>query len=135
MERVPRDKEALLAVALSGGRKTERVSGDDRRSERLAENEVVFRAGNERIRAAVADGLARTPYMCECGDESCFARVELTRGEYERVRAHQARFFVSPGHEDRTAAERVVEKFDHFTVVEKQGKAGEVAVRTHLGEG
>jgi hypothetical protein len=73
--------------------------------------------------------------MCECGDASCLERVELTRVEYERVRAHRARFLVLPGHEDRTADERVVEKFDHFNVVEKEGTAGEIAAGTSLGEG
>src|SRR5579862_5958735 len=130
MGRVPKDKDSLLAVALSGARKTGRVSGEDERSARLAANEAIFRAGNERIRAIVADSVPRTPYICECGDDRCFERVELTRDEYEQVRAHPARFLVSPGHQDRAAGERVVEKYDHFTVVEKEGKGREIAART-----
>ena len=35
----------------------------------------------------------------------------------------------------RYADERVVEKFDHFNVVEKEGTAGEIAAGTSLGEG
>ena len=97
MVRVQKDKESLLAIPLSRARKTERMRDQDERSARLAANEAIFRAGNERIRAAVADAMPRTPYMCECSDERCLERLELTKDEYERVRAHPARFFVSPG--------------------------------------
>src|ERR1051325_11178832 len=95
--------------------------GMDERSARQAANEAVFRAGNERIQAAVGDARRLTPYMCECGDESCFEPVELTDAEYEGVRAHPARFFVAPGHEDLTSGEVVIEAFHLFTIVEKRG--------------
>jgi hypothetical protein len=134
MARVPRSREELLAIALSGARRTGGMSGKDERAARLAENEAIFRAGNERIRAFVAEALPRTPYMCECGHENCFERLELTKEEYGRVRAHPARFLVSPGHEDTTAGERVVERFDHFAVVEKDGKAREIVTRTRPGK-
>jgi hypothetical protein len=94
----------------------------DERSARLAENEAIFRAGNESIDKAVGGKLERAPYLCECGEESCFARVVLTPAEYEAVRAHPARFFVVPGHEDLTAGEVVVEQYDRYTLVEKQGQ-------------
>jgi hypothetical protein len=35
----------------------------DERSARLAANEAVFRAGNERIDAVMADTLGTTPYL------------------------------------------------------------------------
>ena len=38
------------------------------------------------------------------------------------MRAHPARFFVLPGHEDLTAGEVVVEQCDGYTLVEKQGE-------------
>ena len=135
MARMPRNTETLLAIALSRARKSGRVSSKDERSARMAANEAVFRAGNERIRAMVADAVPRTPYICECGEESCFERVDLTRDEYERVREGPARFFVSPGHEDRTADERVVERFDQFTVVEKEGKGREIVTRADPRKG
>jgi hypothetical protein len=81
-----------------------------------------FRAGNESIDEAVGDKLEKTPYLCECGESGCFERVQLESAEYEAVRAHSARFFVVPGHEDLTAGEVVVERFDRFSVVEKQGE-------------
>jgi hypothetical protein len=129
MAREPRSKDELLAIALSRRRMAGEVSRSDARTARLAENETVFRAGNERIRASVAEVLPRTPYLCECGNEKCFERVELTRDEYEHVRADPARFFVLPGHEDVSAGERVVERFEDVAVVEKSGKAREIVTR------
>jgi hypothetical protein len=101
----------------------------DERSARLAANETIFRAGNESI-AKVADGkLEKAPFLCECGESTCFARVVLTPAEYEAVRAHPARFFVVPGHEDLTAGEAVVEECPRYTLVEKQGDEREIVER------
>jgi hypothetical protein len=97
----------------------------DERSARLATNEAIFRAGNERINAMTAD-TDDASYLCECGDDACFERVQLRRAEYESVRAHPARFFVLPGHEDLTAGEIVVETGGRYTIVEKQN--GEAAI-------
>src|SRR5438309_12041445 len=82
----------------------------DQRSARLAANEAVFRAGNERIDAMLADTRGTNTYMCECGDAECFQMIDLTNEEYEAVRSHPARFFVVSGHEDLTAGEVVVEE-------------------------
>jgi hypothetical protein len=101
----------------------------DARSARLAENETIFRAGNESIDKAVGGKLEKAPYLCECGDESCLARVVLTRAEYAAVRAHPSRFFVVPGHEDLTAGEEVVGQHDRYTLVEKQGEQREIVER------
>jgi hypothetical protein len=98
----------------------------DERSARLAENETIFRSGNESIERATRGKLEQVPFLCECGDERCFARVELTPAAYEAVRAHPARFFVVPGHEDLPAGEVVVERHDRYTLVEKQGEEREL---------
>ena len=98
----------------------------DERSAKLAENETIFRAGNESIDKAAGDKLERAPFMCECGDEHCFERIELTPAAYEAVRAHPARFFVVPGHEDLTAGEVVVEQHERYALVEKQGAEREI---------
>ena len=103
----------------------------DERSARLAANEAVFRAANEAIEAARADGAGgERPYLCECGVESCFERVMLTRVEYETVRSHLARFLITPGHEDLTAGEIVVEEFGRYAVVEKRGEEREIVRRS-----
>ena len=102
----------------------------DERSARLAKNETIFRSGNESIDKAAGGRVEKVPYLCECGEKSCLARVELTPAEYEAVRTHPARFFVVPGHEDLTAGEVVVDQYDRFTVVEKQGEERELVERT-----
>ena len=101
----------------------------DERSARLAKNEAVFRAGNESIDKAAGGRVEKVPYLCECGEKSCLARVTLTPAEYESVRAHPARFFVVPGHDDLTAGEVVVEQQPRFTLVEKQGEEQEIVER------
>lgn len=53
-------------------------------------------------------------------------RISLTRDEYEAVRSHPARFFVIPGHEDLNGSEVVVETFDRYVLVEKQGREREI---------
>src|SRR5256885_1662869 len=103
----------------------------DERSARLAANEAVFRAGNERIDAMLGGQNETTGYMCECGDPECFEQVELTNEEYEKVRSHPARFFVVTGHEDLTAGEIVVEQAPRFTVVEKHGAEREIVERSN----
>jgi hypothetical protein len=106
-----------------------RLFAMDERSARMAQNEAIFRAGNESIDKAVGGKFEKAPYLCECGEESCFAPVLLTSAEYEAVRAHPARFFVVPGHEDLTAGEVVIEQYDRYTLVEKQGEERELVER------
>jgi hypothetical protein len=97
----------------------------DERSARLATNEAIFRAGNERIDAIAPEG-DTTPYICECGNDRCLERVQLEHGEYESVRSHPAQFFVVPGHEDLTAGEVVVEELGRYTIVEKRGEESQI---------
>jgi hypothetical protein len=103
----------------------------DERSARLAANEAIFRAGNERIDALVGGQNGTTGYMCECGDGKCFQQVDLTTTEYEEVRSHPARFFVASGHEDLTAGEVVVDEAPRFTIVEKRGGEREIVERSN----
>ena len=99
------------------------------REERAAKNEAVFREVNERIKdLALAQLSDRSDVLCECGDASCTATIEVTIGEYEAIRADGARFAVVPGHED-SAIETVVERTDRFHVVHKTDAAGAEARR------
>lgn len=102
---------------------------DDRRKERIAENEASFRAINERL----SEGLRQLPdnpelleFICECGIQTCDRHVRLSRGEYERVRRDSRRFVVLPGHVIPDA-ERVVASGDRYEVVEKLGEAIDLA--------
>jgi hypothetical protein len=98
---------------------------------RLARNEVMFRAINERIRElaarfeqAGADSLA---FVCECADETCVERIRLTTQQYDDIRAIPARFVVVPGHEATPLVERVLYRSDEFVIVRKIGIAGDIA--------
>ena len=92
-----------------------------------AKNEALFREVNNRILDAVdtveGEGLE---VLCECGDVDCAEIFPIALDEYRAVRARPERFAMLADHED-PAVERVVERHDRFVVVEKIGKAGEVA--------
>jgi hypothetical protein len=96
---------------------------------RLARNEVMFRAINERIRelAARFEQTAAEPlgFVCECADETCVERVHLTTAQYDDVRAIPARFVVVRGHEATPLVERVIYRSDQFVIVRKIGIAAD----------
>jgi hypothetical protein len=106
------------------------------RDARRAKNEALFRNLNERLKelddrldTSVIGAPAgdREEFFCECGQLDCMARFEMTREQYEAVRAHSERFMVLEGHVDPTI-ERVVETHERFVVVEKlPGVPAEVA--------
>jgi hypothetical protein len=97
--------------------------------ERMAKNEATFRVLNENI-LSLASGLggdAPFEFICECSTAGCFERLSLTLKQYERVRADGTHFLVAPGHED-IEVEQVVTALDEFSIVEKDGAAGIVAL-------
>ncbi len=99
------------------------------REERLARNEAFFRDVNERIKDVantLAGGDESYAFLCECSDSACTERLQLTASEYEHVRAEGTRFVLAPGHAD-TDIEVVVEREGEHIVVEKDGRAGEIA--------
>lgn len=103
----------------------------DRRSARLAQNESVFRAANEAIEGNRADrGREQLTFLCECGVETCFEPIAVTREEYEAVRSDPARFVVAPRHEDLTAGEVVVQESSRYTIVEKRGEERTIVERS-----
>jgi hypothetical protein len=81
--------------------------------------EDVFRRANEQI----AD-LARShgwrfpvPFLCECADAQCFARLELTVEMYEGVRSNPRRYLTAPGHAIPEAM--AIDQAGTFVVTEK----------------
>jgi hypothetical protein len=100
---------------------------------RRAANEAWFREINDQIENhALRHGPDRRPYdfICECADIDCVTRIQLTLAEYERVRAHPARFAVAPGHV-QPDIEDVVQR-DGFWIVQKKGRAADAVLgRSH----
>lgn len=94
----------------------------DERAHRLGLNEALFREVNERIEQ-VSESLQITTeqlaILCECGDESCTERVEVSTTDYERIRADPTLFFVLPGHE-APEVEDIVEQTRGWDVVRKR---------------
>jgi hypothetical protein len=106
--------------------------------EQRALNEALFRSLNERV-TEIGDDLDTAPvgaptgdyeeFFCECGGLECMARIQMSRAEYEAVRAHPARFFTLESHAD-PEVERIVERTARYAVVEKlPGEAG-IALET-----
>jgi hypothetical protein len=88
----------------------------------------MFREVNEHI-AKLTGPLAETDcwlLVCECSNAGCAESLEISAAEYESVRAEGARFVVLPGHE-LAEVERVVKRNSHYLVVEKLGRAAEIA--------
>jgi len=96
---------------------------------RVAKNESVFREVNNRIRD-VADRLAfgdtGWQFICECSRVGCTQQLVLTLAQYGEVRASDRHFAIAPEHHE-PEYERVVERRDHYWVVEKLGEAGLIA--------
>jgi hypothetical protein len=104
---------------------------EELREQRLARNQVMFRAVNERVRGineTFDDILDTHVYACECAEPTCVEQVELTPAEYERVRSDPRRFFVAPAQTHVfPEVEVVVERAERYWVVQKLGVAAEVA--------
>jgi hypothetical protein len=98
---------------------------------RLARNEVMFRAINERIRELASrfdnPAEAELDFICECADETCVERVALKASQYDDVRAIPARFMVAPGHEVTPLVEHVIFRSSRFVIVRKIGIAADIA--------
>jgi hypothetical protein len=99
------------------------------RERQVAENEVRFRALNERLRErgaswTGADGVLEL--ICECGDEDCAEPISLTPPEYEEVRAVETQFALLPAHV-RPEIENVVADHGVWVTVRKRGEAAEIA--------
>jgi hypothetical protein len=96
------------------------------RERRIGENQAYWRQVNEL--APPEPGMLNGVF-CECGRLDCRERVLVTAPEYEGVRARPTTFVVALGHA-LPEAEHVVETTDRYEVVEKEGEAAGVAVRT-----
>jgi hypothetical protein len=93
--------------------------------ERITLNQFAFRKANETI--ALRAGGDPIELLCECGRSDCAAKVTVTADEYDAVRAHPRRFLCAPGHVTSAIEAVVAEVRTAYIVVEKGGRAGELA--------
>ena len=74
---------------------------EDERQRRIGRNQALFREVNERIErvsGALRTGTDTITVLCECGNQACAERIEVSLSDYERVRAEPTLFLVRPGH-------------------------------------
>jgi hypothetical protein len=102
----------------------------DERARRSGRNEALFREVNERIER-VTQSLQVTSetisILCECGNETCAAQLEVSIPEYERIRKEPTLFFVCSGHEQPDVEDVVEQQSGYDVVRKKEGPAAEMA--------
>jgi hypothetical protein len=125
----------LLSEQSRGPRTTEGLAAEvaTHREKRLAANEAFFRDINRRLEEATPDSKPLI-VLCECADEDCAQRLELTRTEYTSVRADPRHFAVAHGHAE-LEIEETVARTDRFEVVRKLGVGGAIAARLDETDG
>jgi hypothetical protein len=84
------------------------------------ETENVFREANESIAAKARELQMEPPipFLCECSNRRCFARIPLTIEEYEEARAGPKRYLISSGHQVEGAS--VIAQDERFALAEKR---------------
>ena len=94
---------------------------------KAARNQSLWREVNERIRV-VAETSGNMEFLCECAKMACTETIHLSVAEYERIRSSPTRFPIAVGHEF-PEVESVVQVCDRYAVVQKKGKAAEMATQ------
>jgi len=103
----------------------------DERASRAGRNQSFFREINERVKD-LNEGFSLVlplgDWVCECAEEMCVARIELSADEYEGIRRNGTRFLVAPSDKHVWSdVEDVTERHDRYWVVEKLGEAARVS--------
>lgn len=89
--------------------------------EQLVQNQQTFRSANERFQSlavAIVPAGGLVPFLCECADDACLGRVEMTVRDYDEVHLDRDRYVVLHDHRMVTG-EDVVERRDGFDIVRK----------------
>lgn len=93
-----------VPYCLAYGSRTSNDAVDNSRERRRGMNEAIFREVNERI-AGLSKRFRRSEdepldLVCECRKATYAQRIEMSRTEYEALRAQATHFAVYPGHAD-----------------------------------
>lgn len=103
------------------------------RAGRAATNHALFREVNERVKElheGFSVAIPTSEWICECANDICVVRIELSANEYEAIRRDQVRFFVAPTNEHVwPEIEQVIERNHHYWIVEPNGHASTTANR------
>jgi hypothetical protein len=96
-----------------------------------ATNQSLFREVNERVND-VSDSFKVTTtfrdWVCECADDTCVERLNMSTRDYEAVRGEGTLFLVAPSEAHVWLdVERVVERHENYWIVEKLELAAKIA--------
>ena len=90
--------------------------------ERARENQREYRYANVRFLDVLMHSMAPDgqlfPFLCECADDDCFGRIEITTWRYEDIHAEERRYVILPGHM-RIAGEAILEENSYYETVKK----------------
>lgn len=102
-------------------------SASDEHERRAGRNQALFREVNEEVGDDQTHALSLA-LVCECAEEACTERIELTPEEYEKLRENATHFAVVPSEKHvHREVEQIVELRERYWVVEKTGEAAAVA--------
>ena len=91
------------------------------RDSRRERNRELFRLGNERLDDVGKNQIPEeslVPFLCECADDSCFEKVDVTLEEWETVASDPHSFLMLAGHQ-RNDDESVVASLLHYEIARK----------------
>jgi hypothetical protein len=90
---------------------------------RREQNQKLFRHGNESLHDAAVDAgyeTAPVPFLCECADDDCLGRVEVTLSQWELVANEPNHYLMIAGHL-RGEGEEVVGSMGEYEIARKPG--------------
>jgi hypothetical protein len=93
------------------------------RNEQLVESQQVFRSANERMQAlavAIVPAEQVIPFLCECADDGCLGRVDMSLGDFDDIHRDRDRYAILRDHQ-LANGEQVVEQRPLFDIVSKDG--------------
>ena len=91
-------------------------------SRRGRQNQREFRYANGRFVDAVNGSATQDgqliPFLCECAEDDCLGRIEITAWRYEDIHTEERRYVILPGHM-RIAGEEIMEANSYYEIVKK----------------
>lgn len=69
------------------------------------------------IATATQDGQL-IPFLCECAEDDCMGRIEITAWRYEDIHSDERHYVILPGH-TRIAGEEIMEQNSYYEIVKK----------------
>jgi len=90
------------------------------RNEVLVQSQQIFRSANERMQGlavAIVPAEQLIPFLCECADDACLGRVDMSLSDYDDIHRDRDQYAVLHDHQVVDGATIVEQRalFDIFT--------------------